>query len=166
MQRCGIEPWIRKIPWRRKWQSPSSILYGKMQWTEEPGMLHSVDVAEIQKQLSNWVFTVKWMQILKLIDSRRCSTFTLGTESPPRPLSLTIVRDYQFIFFFWTVVLVFNFSSCFFTNSVASYLPSKDLRQLCTNIYLTWTSFRREQTLSVCIWNPKGATFALGHTYK
>ena len=69
-------------------------------------------------------------------------------------------------FFFWTVVLVFNFSSCFFTNSVASYLPSKDLRQLCTNIYLTWTCFRREQTLSVCIWNPKGAAFALGHTYK
>ena len=61
-----IKPWARKIPWRRKWQSPSSILYGKMQWTEEPGMLHSVDVTEIQKQLSNWVCTVKWIQILKL----------------------------------------------------------------------------------------------------
>ena len=165
MQRCGMEPWVRKIPWRRKWQSPSSILDGKMQWTEEPGMPQSVGVTEIQKQLSNWVCTVKWMQILKLIDSLTCSTFTLGTESPPRPLSLTIVTDYQF-FFFLDSCPGFNFSSCFFTNSVASYLPSKDLRQLCTNIYLTWTSFRREQTFSVCIWNPKGAAFALGHTYK
>ena len=27
---------------RRKWQPPSSILNGKMRWTEEPGMLQSM----------------------------------------------------------------------------------------------------------------------------
>ena len=27
--RCGFNPWIRKIPWRRKWQSTPEFLLGK-----------------------------------------------------------------------------------------------------------------------------------------
>ena len=34
-KRCGFNPWVRKIPWSRKWQ-PSPI-----SWTEEPGGLQS-----------------------------------------------------------------------------------------------------------------------------
>ena len=38
------DPWIRKIPWRRKWQTTpvSSILAWEIPWTEEPGRLHSI----------------------------------------------------------------------------------------------------------------------------
>ena len=32
-----FDPWVRKVPWRRKWQS--SILAWKTPWTEEPGGL-------------------------------------------------------------------------------------------------------------------------------
>ena len=36
----GFNPWIGKIPWRRKWQATlSSILAWKIPWTEEPGGL-------------------------------------------------------------------------------------------------------------------------------
>ena len=33
----SIHPWVRKIPWRRKWQH-SSILACEIPWTEEPGL--------------------------------------------------------------------------------------------------------------------------------
>ena len=29
IKRCGFNPWIRKIPWRRKWQPTPVILPGK-----------------------------------------------------------------------------------------------------------------------------------------
>ena len=63
-RRCGFDPWVRKIPWRRKWQpapvfwpaelyelySPlekamaphSSALAWKIPWMEEPGRLQTM----------------------------------------------------------------------------------------------------------------------------
>ena len=28
-RRLGFDPWIRKIPWRRKWQPTAAFLFGK-----------------------------------------------------------------------------------------------------------------------------------------
>jgi len=28
-RRCGFDPWLRKIPWRRKWQPTLAFLAGK-----------------------------------------------------------------------------------------------------------------------------------------
>ena len=41
-RRCGFDPWIGKIPWRRKWQPTPVFLPGESPWTEEPGMLQSM----------------------------------------------------------------------------------------------------------------------------
>ena len=38
----GSIPEVRKIPWRRKWQSIPVFLPGKIPWTEEPGGLQSM----------------------------------------------------------------------------------------------------------------------------
>ena len=39
----GSDPWVRKIPWRRKWQrTPVLFLAWKVPWTEEPGRLQSI----------------------------------------------------------------------------------------------------------------------------
>ena len=38
-KRSEFNPWIRKMPWRRKWQPTSSILAWRIPWTEEPGGL-------------------------------------------------------------------------------------------------------------------------------
>ena len=35
-RRLRFNPWVRKIPWRRKWLTHSSILAWKIPWTEEP----------------------------------------------------------------------------------------------------------------------------------
>ena len=43
---CGrhrFNPWIRKIPWRRKCQPTPVFLPGKIPWTEEPGGLQSME---------------------------------------------------------------------------------------------------------------------------
>ena len=40
-RRCRFDPWVGKIPWRKKWQPTAVFLPGKSQRTEEPGGLHS-----------------------------------------------------------------------------------------------------------------------------
>ena len=36
--RHGFNPWVRKIPWRRKWQPTPVLLPGESPWTEEPAV--------------------------------------------------------------------------------------------------------------------------------
>ena len=38
-KRCGFDPWVGKIPWRRKWKPIPVFLAWKIPWTEEPGGL-------------------------------------------------------------------------------------------------------------------------------
>ena len=42
--RYGFNLWVRKIPWRRKWQPTPNILAWEIPWTEEPGRLQSMRV--------------------------------------------------------------------------------------------------------------------------
>ena len=41
-RRLRFDPWVRKIPWRRKWQPTPAFLPGTSTWTEEPGGLHNL----------------------------------------------------------------------------------------------------------------------------
>ena len=34
-ERLGFYPWVRNIPWRRKWQTHTSIHAWRLPWTEE-----------------------------------------------------------------------------------------------------------------------------------
>jgi len=36
-KRFGFNPWVRKIPWSRKWQPTPVFLPGESPWIEEPG---------------------------------------------------------------------------------------------------------------------------------
>ena len=36
-----VDPWVQKMPWRRKWQPTPVFLPGESPWTEEPGGLQS-----------------------------------------------------------------------------------------------------------------------------
>ena len=40
--RPKFSPWVRKIPWKRKWQLTPIFLPGGLPWTEEPGRLQSM----------------------------------------------------------------------------------------------------------------------------
>ena len=51
MRDIKFDPWVGKIPWRRKWQSTPVVLPGKIPWTEEPGK----ELDETSLSLSKWV---------------------------------------------------------------------------------------------------------------
>ena len=48
--------WVRKIPWRRKWQPTPVFLARKIPWTEEPGRLQSIGL-QSWTWLSDWAHT-------------------------------------------------------------------------------------------------------------
>ena len=58
---CRFHLWVRKIPWRKKWQPAPVFLLGKIPWTEEPGKLESKgsqrvrhNIAAKQQMSINW----------------------------------------------------------------------------------------------------------------
>ena len=46
-RRPGFEPWVGKIPWRRKWQPTLGTLAWKIPWTEKPGRLQSMGLQRV-----------------------------------------------------------------------------------------------------------------------
>ena len=46
-RRHAFDPWVRKMPWRRKWQHTPSFLPGKSPWTEEPGGLQPTGLQRV-----------------------------------------------------------------------------------------------------------------------
>jgi len=63
--RHRFSSWVEKIPWRRKWQSTSSILAWEIPWAEEPGGLQSMgslksrhDLASKQQQQTEKMYSV------------------------------------------------------------------------------------------------------------
>ena len=43
-ERCEFDPWVKKIPWRRRWQP--TILDWRIPWTEEPVGLQFMGVTK------------------------------------------------------------------------------------------------------------------------
>ena len=65
-KRHGFNPWIRKIPWSRKWQPTPVFLPGKFHG--QRSLLGYSDVAKSQTWLSNWTCTyMRQWQFSKLI---------------------------------------------------------------------------------------------------
>ena len=50
-RRRRFDLWVGRIPWRRKWQPPSSVLTWRIPWIEEPGGLQSMG-SQSRTQLS------------------------------------------------------------------------------------------------------------------
>ena len=52
MQETGFDPWIRKIPWRRKWQPTPVVLTKRIPRTEESGRLQSTGSQRVGHDLA------------------------------------------------------------------------------------------------------------------
>ena len=48
-----FDPWVGKIPWRRKWQPTPVFLPGKFLWTEQPGVLWSIGLQRVRHDWSD-----------------------------------------------------------------------------------------------------------------
>ena len=47
-KRCGLSPWVGKIPWRKVWQPTPVFSPRESPWTEEPGRLQSMGLQRIR----------------------------------------------------------------------------------------------------------------------
>ena len=47
VRKLGLDPWVRKIPWRWALETHSSILAWRIPWTEEPGGPQSIVCKEL-----------------------------------------------------------------------------------------------------------------------
>ena len=55
-RRPGFDPWVRKIPWRRKWQPTPVFLVCRIPWTEEPGGQQSIrSQKSCKKNMTKWL---------------------------------------------------------------------------------------------------------------
>ena len=50
MQKTWVDPWVGKIPWKRKWQPTPEVSPGES-WTEEPGGLQSMGPQRVKHDL-------------------------------------------------------------------------------------------------------------------
>ena len=53
-KRHMFDSWVRKIPWMWAWQPTSSILGGKIPWTEEPGGPWSTGLQRVRYDWRDW----------------------------------------------------------------------------------------------------------------
>ena len=51
-RRHGFDSWVRKIPWRRKWQPTPVFLPGKNPIDKDPGRLQSIGSQEVRHNLA------------------------------------------------------------------------------------------------------------------
>ena len=49
VRETGFDPWVRKIPWRRAWQTTPVFLPGESPWTEKPGGLQSIGSQRVRR---------------------------------------------------------------------------------------------------------------------
>ena len=52
-RRCGFNPWVGRITWRRAWQPTPVFLPEKSPWTEEPGGLQSIESQRVRQDWSD-----------------------------------------------------------------------------------------------------------------
>ena len=60
MQETRFDPWVGKIPWRRKWQPTPGFLSGESPGTQEPGRLQSMEWQRVGHDLAFKQQQVPW----------------------------------------------------------------------------------------------------------
>ena len=56
-KRHWLDPWVKKIPWRRAWQPTPVILPGESPWTGEPGGLQPIGSQRVGHNWSDLAHT-------------------------------------------------------------------------------------------------------------
>ena len=87
MWETWVQPWVRKIPWRRKMATHSSILVWKMPWTKEPGGLQSMGLQRVEHCWSDWVCTHSyffrtWWWKMEVQFYKQCQVHKLESVAP------------------------------------------------------------------------------------
>ena len=143
-KRHGFDPWVRKIPWRRAWQTHFTLLAWRIPWTEEPGGLHPIVSQRDRHDWSNWARTHALHRQMPCTNSSSISVassassgWNLGTPlcslplfSPPPPL----ISPSHSEFTATASALPHSLPS---TNFFSTLIPDGFLLK-CKSIHVTW----------------------------
>ena len=94
-KRCGFDPWVGKIPWKRKWQ-PTPVFLPGITWTEEPGELQSIGSQRVrhdwatkhntaQPSAKSWAALWRGLRGKELKSPAKSHVSLLGSRSPAQP---------------------------------------------------------------------------------
>ena len=88
--RPRVNPWVRKIHWRREWQPSPIFLLGEFRWTEEPGGLQSRGSQRIRQGWATNTFTLPSFPLFYFIlllgigkhPANQCANYNLTDLTP------------------------------------------------------------------------------------
>ena len=86
-RRPGFDPWVRKIPCRRKWQPTPVFLPKESRGTEEPGRLQSIGLQRVRHDRINLACTHKYKTEPLSLSDKGGFHFL---PCPPAPVSLPL----------------------------------------------------------------------------
>ena len=86
-RRCSFDPWVKKIPWSRKWQPTPAFLPGKFQCTEELGCCRG--------SCSPWSCKVGHDEARMHLAPKHTAQKLRGQEMSPTPLNSSIYSSNQ-----------------------------------------------------------------------
>ena len=140
----GFDPWVGKIPWRRKWQPTPVFLPEESREQEEPGGLQSMGSQRVgHDSLTKHINTYTWSSSKFLDIVVLCSILLLAST-----IYLTM---WQFIYpfrYWWTL-------GCFVVLATLSKAEVKGLWTTCS--HFLWESTKR--------WSCGGITLAWGLSF-
>ena len=107
-KRCGFNPWVGKILWRRAWQPTPVFLPRESSWTEKPGRLQSIGSQRVRHNWSDLacMHTIP-LVLICIITGSLClsATFIQFPFSPSLPPPLVNINLIFFLWVcFWSIV--------------------------------------------------------------
>ena len=153
MQETQLDPWVAKVPWRRKWKPHPNNLAWEIPWTEEPGGLQSMGSQELD--MAYWLNLPAYL-------GRNCRTF------PKWFTILQFQQEYIRIHFFHIFNVTWHCSSCIWwvwRNTIlwlkiCIFLMTNDIKHFIGLIDHLYIFFGKNRTT---LW-PSNPT--AGHTYR
>ena len=134
-KRCGFDPWVGKIPWRRAWPPSPGFLPGEPPWTEEPGEYSPRGRKESDATEATWHASAQV----------RCGSteYSLSAALDFKPVSeLFFVRS-------WVHVLASNFSACVISTPETAEIVVAYKHKYS---YANPSVFDREFVINKCLW--------------
>ena len=128
LKRCGFDPWVGKIPWKKAWQPTPVFLPGESPWTEEAGGLQSIHrVTQSRTRLKQFSMNAHPRQIYKvvLIFAVQHSDSVLHKHT----------HIYTFFFTFFSIIVcyrILNIVPCTIQLYIAQHRQSKRWSRRCT----------------------------------
>ena len=99
-KRCGFDPWIGKIPWRRAWQPTPVFLPGESPRTEELGGPQSIGLQRIRYNWSDLACMHTYDILKKAKPWRQC-----GCQGWGRRDECAEHRGFRAFFFIWNAFM-------------------------------------------------------------